>query len=110
MNVENIKKFGIKISMDDFGKGYSSLAMLLNFHVDKLKIDKEFIQHIGNEREEKIIIAVIKMAKALGLKVVAEGIETTEQARFLKNINCEQGQGYLWSKPLPSDDIKKHLN
>ena len=109
-NINAIKKLGIKISMDDFGKGYSSLAMLLNLHVDKLKIDKEFIQHIGNKRDEKIIMIAIQMANSLGLKAVAEGIETKEQVEFLKKIDCQLGQGYLWAKPMEKSDFEKKLN
>lgn len=108
-NIESVKKIGIKISMDDFGTGYSSLAMLLNLQVDKIKIDKIFIDHIGKERDEKIIMTVIQMARALGLKVVAEGVETKKQTDFLRNLNCELGQGYFWAKPMAKNDFEKYL-
>ncbi|QEK10948.1 EAL domain-containing protein [Crassaminicella thermophila] len=108
-NIKDMKNTGIKICMDDFGKGYSSLSMLLNLHVDKLKIDKEFIQHIGKERDEKVIMTVTQMANALDLKVVAEGIETKEQVEFLKEIDCQWGQGYLWAKPMMKSDFEKKL-
>lgn len=108
-NITDIKEAGIKISMDDFGKGYSSLSMLLNLHVDKLKIDKEFIWHIGKERDEKIIVVAIQMANTLGIKVVAEGIETKEQVEFLKKNNCDLGQGYLWARPMNKSDFEKKL-
>ncbi|WIF93983.1 putative bifunctional diguanylate cyclase/phosphodiesterase [Caminicella sporogenes] len=108
-NINKLKEIGIKISMDDFGTGYSSLEMLLNLHVDKIKIDKVFIERIGKERDEKIIMTIIQMARALGMKVVAEGVETKQQLDFLRNLNCELGQGYFWSKPMNSSDFKKYL-
>ncbi|MCF6094378.1 EAL domain-containing protein [Microaerobacter geothermalis] len=108
-NIDEIKKLGINISMDDFGTGYSSLAMLLNLQVDKIKIDKVFIKHIGKERDEKIIKTVIQMAKEMGLRVVAEGIETKGQIDFLKNLNCELGQGYFWANPMASRDFDEYL-
>ncbi|MEW6622125.1 MAG: EAL domain-containing protein [Bacillota bacterium] len=107
-NLRKIKGLGIKIAMDDFGTGYSSLAMLLNLEVDKLKIDKIFINNIGKSRDEKIIRTVIPMARELGLTVIVEGVETEEQVNFLKNINCEYGQGYFWAKPMPIADFEKY--
>ncbi|WP_094551493.1 sensor domain-containing protein [Petroclostridium xylanilyticum] len=108
-NLRKIKGLGIKIAMDDFGTGYSSLAMLLNLEVDKIKIDKIFINNIRKSRDEKIIRTVISMAKELGLTVIVEGVETEEQVNFLKNINCEYGQGYFWAKPMQVADFEKYL-
>ena len=109
-NLRKIKGLGIKIAMDDFGTGYSSLVMFLNLGVDKIKIDKIFINNIGKSRDEKIIRTVISMAKELGLTVIVEGVETEEQVNFLKNINCEYGQGYFWAKPMPIADFEKYLH
>lgn len=109
-NLQKIKEMGIRIAVDDFGTGYSSLAMLLNLKVDKIKIDKIFINKIGKSREEKIIRTIISMAKELGLNVVAEGIETEEQLEFLKQLNCEYGQGYFWSRPLKPADFEQYYS
>jgi len=105
-NLKEIKKLGIKITMDDFGTGFSSLSMLLNLEIDKIKIDRLFIKNIGNSREEKIIKTMVSMAKKLGLGVVAEGVEREEELTFLKKINCECGQGYYWARPMPVDDFR----
>ncbi|NPV43579.1 MAG: phosphodiesterase [Firmicutes bacterium] len=102
-NLNKIKELGIRISMDDFGTGYSSFEMLLNFQVNKIKIDKSFVQGIKSVKEEKVIRAITSMAKELKMQVVAEGIETEEQLRFVKDLGCEYGQGYLFYKPMPED-------
>jgi len=96
-NIGKIKDLGIKLSMDDFGTGYSSFAMLLNLQIDKLKIDKMFIDNIGKMREEKIIRTILSIAKELGLKVVAEGIETEKQLKFLKDKCLSTLNNYLFS-------------
>ncbi|QNB47870.1 EAL domain-containing protein [Thermanaerosceptrum fracticalcis] len=108
-NIEKIKDLGIKLSMDDFGTGYSSFAMLLNLQIDKLKIDKMFIDNIGKMREEKIIRTILSMAKELGLKVVAEGIETEKQLKFLKDVSCDYGQGYLFNRPMDINMFEEYL-
>lgn len=97
---------GIKISMDDFGTGYSSLSYLRKYPFDILKIDRSFISDITVDSTYKELTkAAIAMAHSLNLKVVAEGIETTEQLNLLKEMNCEYGQGYLFSKPVPKDKM-----
>ncbi|MBO8159142.1 EAL domain-containing protein [Thermosyntropha sp.] len=108
-NLQKIKELGIKISMDDFGSGYSSFAMLLNLEVDKIKIDKQFIDKIERDRENKITRAVVSVARELGMEIVAEGVEFEEQIRFLKGLGCQYGQGYFWSKPLNEEDFIAYL-
>ncbi len=93
---------GVKIAIDDFGTGYSSLRRLKRFPVDFLKIDREFIAGLGTDDEDDVIVsAVVNLGRSLGLRLIAEGIETTEQLAALDELGCEYGQGYLWSRPLP---------
>ncbi|CAH2212082.1 putative bifunctional diguanylate cyclase/phosphodiesterase [Tepidibacter aestuarii] len=105
--LEQIREKGIKILLDDFGKGYSSLSYLKYFPIDILKIDKSFVDKICyNNIDSSIMRAIVDMAKALNLKVLAEGVETEKQLRLLEDLNCEEYQGYLFSKPLPVDKIE----
>jgi EAL domain-containing protein (putative c-di-GMP-specific phosphodiesterase class I)/GGDEF domain-containing protein len=113
---ENIKKLqklknkGIKIYLDDFGKGYSSLKYLKELPVDYLKIDRYFIKNIGQEdASEDIIRSIIDMAHALNLKVVGEGVETKEQLDFLISLNCDYAQGYYFARPDTKENIIKKL-
>jgi diguanylate cyclase (GGDEF)-like protein/PAS domain S-box-containing protein len=100
-HLESLKQLGVRISLDDFGVGYSSLTHLLNFHLDALKIDKSLIAHLPYKKEDSIIIStLIKMAKGLGISLVAEGVETTAQFNFLKQEECHFVQGYLFSQPV----------
>lgn len=101
---------GIHLSIDDFGTGYSSLAHLKRFSVNTLKIDKSFVEEVNlNGTDAAIATAIIAMGKSLNLTVIAEGVETQAQYDFLKENNCGQVQGYLFSRPLPSADIVKVL-
>ena len=99
---------GIEIALDDFGTGYSSLAYLRKFDIDYIKIDRQFVQHVETNSDDRALCkAIIVMAHALGIKVIAEGIETTAQKDFLFNSGCDFGQGYLFSKPIPVDQFEK---
>jgi polar amino acid transport system substrate-binding protein len=105
-----IKKKGIKISIDDFGTGYSSLGYLKSLPIDTLKIDKSFVNDVTtNQDDAALVMAIITLAHNLRLKVIAEGVETEEQFRFLHLLRCDECQGYLFSKPVPSDDFKNLL-
>jgi EAL domain-containing protein (putative c-di-GMP-specific phosphodiesterase class I) len=106
-NLQALRKIGIKISIDDFGTGYSSLSYLHKLHVDILKIDQSFIQHIEQNRE--VVSAIISMAKSLELTVIAEGVETKEQLEVLKQLGCEEVQGYYFSEPIPCDVFETSL-
>lgn len=106
-----LKSLGIQLSIDDFGTGYSNLSYLHNMPIDTLKIDKSFIDTISlNKRKAPIVDTIISLAKNLSLKVVAEGVETLEQANYLKAHDCEQIQGYYFSKPLTCVETKALLD
>jgi diguanylate cyclase (GGDEF)-like protein/PAS domain S-box-containing protein len=101
-----IKAIGVKIDIDDFGTGYSSLACLHQFPIDALKIDRSFIANINRGRDFTALVhAVAQLARNLNIQVVAEGIETVEQALVLQSLDCEFGQGFLFSKPLRAEDV-----
>jgi len=103
-----INQLGIKISIDDFGTGYSSLSKLKTYPIDTLKIDKSFIDDIpGDSVSQDIVISIIELAHNLGYTVVAEGVEKKEQLDFLIKYNCDEFQGYYFSKPLPPEDFEK---
>nr|WP_239987028.1 EAL domain-containing protein [Pseudomonas syringae] len=103
--LRDIKSYGISLSVDDFGTGYSSLAYLKRFPLDALKIDRAFIKDITSNHEDAAITrAVIVLAHELGLNVIAEGVETVDQLELLVTYGCDQMQGYLFSKPVISDE------
>jgi EAL domain-containing protein (putative c-di-GMP-specific phosphodiesterase class I) len=95
-----------KLSIDDFGTGYSALSYLRQYPFTTLKIDRSFVMGIGDvEQDDALVLAIIHMAHALGLEVIAEGVETTEQQEFLRDAGCETLQGYLLGKPMPADEF-----
>jgi EAL domain-containing protein (putative c-di-GMP-specific phosphodiesterase class I) len=101
--MHRLTAMGVRIALDDFGTGYSSLSYLTRFPLDKLKIDRSFILPIGTatgEDGEAIVKSVISMAKALKIRVVAEGVESEDQADFLSRHGCDEMQGYLYARPL----------
>lgn len=104
-----LKERHISIALDDFGTGYSSLAYLTEYPIDILKIDRAFISKIGNPKQDAIVNAMIAMGKAIGLKVVAEGVETEHQRDYLKRQECDILQGYLYAKPLTALHATEYL-
>ena len=106
-----LRNMGVKIALDDFGTGYSSLAYLRRFPIDVLKIDRSFINEINVSNEgEAVINAIIRMAHAMNLKVVAEGVEDESQLGFLKKKGCDCVQGYYYYKPMPAEEVLELLN
>tara|TARA_R110002095_G_scaffold3565_3_gene10965 strand:- start:3021 stop:4754 length:1734 start_codon:yes stop_codon:yes gene_type:complete len=103
--LNQLKKLGVHIDVDDFGTGYSSLSCLGDFPIDVLKLDREFIKKSDRSREVMLIHALIILAEKLGLEVIAEGIETTEQLALLRKLGCGFGQGYFFSRPLSAEDV-----
>ncbi len=100
----SLKKWGISLTLDDFGTGYSSLSYLKKLPIDKIKIDMSFIKGIPHNSDDvSITLTIISMAKNLNLKVLAEGVETKEQQAFLQQHDCDDIQGFLFSKPLDPD-------
>jgi len=105
--LNTLKSLGISLSIDDFGTGYSSLSYLKRFPIDQLKIDKSFVQDLTHDTsDDAIVTAIIAITQKLELKVIAEGVETTEQAEFLQAQHCEFAQGYLYYRPLSLEQLK----
>lgn len=105
--LRQLRKSGFKILLDDFGTGYSSLMLLKSMPIDILKLDKSFIDNYGDARGEAIIECVIEMAKRLGIEVIAEGVETEEQYLYLRKLECNMIQGYLFGKPMTFEELQK---
>jgi len=108
--LEKIRLIGIRVTMDDFGTGYSSLSYLKKFPISSLKIDRSFLKEgLSPSGDAEIIRAIIAMGRRLGLKVVAEGVETEDHLTFLQHEKCDQAQGFLFAKPMPAKDLFKWL-
>ncbi|PKM20863.1 MAG: hypothetical protein CVV11_05100 [Gammaproteobacteria bacterium HGW-Gammaproteobacteria-15] len=110
--LENLNAFrsaGIKVAIDDFGTGYSSLSYLTSLPIDFIKIDKTFVQALENDNNLSLVKAMLAMAQAIGVAVIAEGIETAKQQDLLAELGCEFGQGYLYARPTSFSDIEQQL-
>ncbi len=110
MSLRRLKSRGLRLSIDDFGTGYSSLSYLKRFRVDKLKIDQSFVRDILQDEEDRAIVqAVVQMARSLNVRTIAEGVEDEDRARMLEELGCEDGQGYLFTRPLPAQAFEDWL-
>jgi EAL domain-containing protein (putative c-di-GMP-specific phosphodiesterase class I) len=96
-----LQSMGIRIAVDDFGTGYSSLSYLQRLPIDELKIDRSFVQRLGDRSTGAIVGSIVDLAHAIGLTVVAEGIETERQLHLLRELECDEGQGFLLARPQP---------
>ena len=109
--LNQLKQLGVELAIDDFGTGYSSLSYLKQFPVDRIKIDKSFIQEVTESNNaQELTLAIISMAHSLGMKVIAEGIESEQQQDFLLSNNCEEMQGFYFGRPDSVDKINKLLH
>jgi EAL domain-containing protein (putative c-di-GMP-specific phosphodiesterase class I) len=105
-SLHRLKRLGIRIAMDDFGTGYSSLSYLRNFPYDKIKVDRAFVSDLAAGTEHVAIVqAVVSIARALGMTTTAEGVETETQKEFLAALGCDEAQGYLFSAPVPVEQL-----
>ena len=105
-----MQSLGLHIALDDFGTGYSSLSYLARLPINSLKIDRSFVMQMSKGPEQMAIVAaVVSLARALNLKVVAEGVETEEQANLLRLLRCDEAQGYLFGRPVPPEELEGKL-
>ena len=108
--LDAIQNRGIRLAIDDFGTGYSSMSLMKQFPIDTIKVDRSFVRDLAHDTEDQAIAqAIISMGKALGMTVIAEGVETVEQQEFLRQHACDEMQGYLFSKPLPAHELAELL-
>ncbi len=108
--LESLKSLGLRLAIDDFGTGYSSLSYLQYFPVDELKIDRSFIKRIDvGDRDAALVRTIVSLARSLSVEVVAEGVEDITQEQYLRSIDCDIGQGYLYSRPLPAAEVPDFL-
>jgi diguanylate cyclase (GGDEF)-like protein/PAS domain S-box-containing protein len=104
--VQKLNDLGIQVQIDDFGTGYSSLSYLNRLHIDTLKIDRSFINSLGEPGERSVVVqAIIRLARELGINVIAEGVETSDQLDSLRGLECEHGQGFLFSQPVSPEGV-----
>jgi EAL domain-containing protein (putative c-di-GMP-specific phosphodiesterase class I) len=108
--LEKLRNLGLGLSLDDFGTGYSSLSYLKKLAVDELKIDKSFVMHMDTDGGDEVIVrSTVDLGHNLGLRVVAEGVETPASWEKLREMGCDLAQGYLLTKPIPADEFTEWL-
>jgi len=108
--IQAISDCGVRLSVDDFGTGFSALSYLKNYPVSTVKIDRSFIMDLPGDKENAVLVqAIIAMAHGLRLEVIAEGVETAEQWEYLRSLECDYVQGYYFGKPMPQADFEDFL-
>lgn len=108
--MRSLKESGYKVWLDDFGSGYSSLNVLKDYQFDVLKIDMKFLSGFSNNQKTRPILRnIVSLTKQLGMVSLTEGVEERDQFDFLSSIGCDRAQGYLFSKPQPFDELRKHI-
>jgi len=108
--MQALRSMGVRVSLDDFGTGYSSLSYLSRFPIDQIKIDQSFVRCLGDANTGAVVRAIIGLAASLALQVVAEGVETMEQVRWLRDERCDQVQGFLLAEPLAPHELAEFVD
>ena len=103
--LHELKEFGVKVALDDFGTGFSSMSYLQQLPLDRLKVDRAFVNEISPNKSAFIAETIVTLGAKLGLRTIAEGIEKPEQANFLLKLGCDEAQGFMYAKPMPFDDL-----
>ncbi|MES9818890.1 MAG: EAL domain-containing protein [Candidatus Thiodiazotropha sp.] len=110
MIFHHLKELGVESAMDDFGTGYSSLAYIKRFPLNHLKIDRSFINGLPADADNRVLTeTIVLMGKKFGMSIIAEGVETLDQARFLNSLNVDYAQGYHFSRPMPHQDFADYI-
>jgi EAL domain-containing protein (putative c-di-GMP-specific phosphodiesterase class I) len=108
--LRRLKELGLSLAIDDFGTGYSSLSYLKRFAADRLKIDRSFMHELQDGGDDAAIVrTIISLGRSLGLRVVAEGVETLEQVQFLRDTGCDEAQGFLYGRPMRAEELAQLL-
>ena len=107
--MSELRTLGVRLAIDDFGTGYSSLGYLRAFRVDELKIDRSFVSEPTRPDGRVLSRAIVELGRALSLELIAEGIETPEQAQWFNSLGCRFGQGYLFARPMPPMEVDRYL-
>jgi len=108
--LQELHEVGVRLAIDDFGTGYSSLGYVRRYPFDVLKIDRSFVAGIGHAHDDEVVRAILDLAKTIGVRTIAEGIESAQQLEFLTLLGCDAGQGFYFSKPVPAHEIERHFD
>ncbi|MFQ7063695.1 MAG: EAL domain-containing protein, partial [[Clostridium] leptum] len=108
--IQEMHRIGFRCSLDDFGAGYSSLGLLMEFDVDVVKLDRRFFLDVGRKKARDVVTAITELAQKIGAKTVAEGIETQEQLDFVKEARCDMIQGYIYARPMPVSEFERWID